>query len=104
MGSSIRVGKIFGIPIQINYSWIFIFLLFTYVLANSFHDIEPGLPAAQRWSLAALTAVLFFLSVLAHELSHSVVAIHKGIPVRGITLFIFGCVSQFAHEARRPFT
>ena len=104
MGASIRVGKIFGIPIQVNYSWVFIFLLFTYVLANSFEDLNPGWPAAQRWSIAALTAVLFFLSVLAHELTHSVVAIRKGIPVRGITLFIFGGVSQLAHEARRPFT
>ncbi len=75
MGGSIRVGKIFGIPIQVNYSWVFIFLLITYVLANSFDDINPRWPAAQRWSVAALTAVLFFLSVLAHELSHSVVAI-----------------------------
>ena len=104
MGASIRVGKIFGIPIQINYSWVFIFALFTYILANSFEDLDPGWPAAQRWSVAALTAVLFFLSVLAHELTHSVVAIRKGIPVRGITLFIFGGVSQLAHEARRPFT
>ena len=104
MGASLRVGKIFGIPIQVNYSWVFIFLLFTYVLASSFGDLGPDRPAAQRWSVAALTAVLFFLSVLAHELSHSVVAIRKGIPVRGITLFIFGGVSQLAHEARRPFT
>ncbi|MCH8224809.1 MAG: site-2 protease family protein [Chloroflexi bacterium] len=104
MGASIRVGKIFGIPIQINYSWIFIFLLFTYVLADSFSHSDPDWPAAQRWGVGALTAVLFFLSVLAHELTHSVVAIRKGIPVRGITLFIFGGVSQLAHEARRPFT
>ena len=104
MGASIRVGKIFGIPIQVNYSWVFIFLLFTYVLADSFGDLDPGWSAAQRWSVGALTAFLFFLSVLAHELTHSVVAIRKGIPVRGITLFIFGGVSQLAHEARRPFT
>ena len=104
MGASIRVGKIFGIPIQVNYSWIFIFLLFTYVLAGNFGDVYPRWPAAQRWSVAALTAILFFLSVLAHELTHSVVAMRKGIPVRGITLFIFGGVSQLAHEARRPFT
>jgi Zn-dependent protease len=51
-----------------------------------------------------VTSILFFLSVLAHELSHSVVAIRRGIPVQGITLFIFGGVSQLAHEARRPFT
>ena len=66
MGASIRVGKIFGIPIQVNYSWIFIFLLFTYVLATTFEDVDPGWPAAQRWSVAAFTAILFFLSVLAH--------------------------------------
>lgn len=104
MGASIPLGKIFGIPIQVNYSWVFIFLLFTYVLADSFSHSDPGWPAAQRWGIGALTSVLFFLSVLAHELTHSVVAIRKGIPVRGITLFIFGGVSQLAHEARRPFT
>lgn len=104
MGSSIRLGKILGIPIGINYSWILVFLLFTYLLSNQFADSYPRWPTVQRWSIAAVTSVLFFLSVLAHELSHSVVAVRSGIPVRGITLFIFGGVSQLAHEARRPFT
>ena len=103
MGASIRVGKIFGIPIQINYSWVLIFLLFTYVLANAFGESRAEWPQAQRWAVAALITTLFFLSVLAHELTHSVVAIRKGIPVVGITLFIFGGVSQLAHEARRPY-
>jgi Zn-dependent protease len=104
MGSSIRLGKILGIPIGVNYSWILIFLLFTYLLSSQFADSYPQWPTAQRWSIAVVTSILFFLSVLAHELSHSVVAIRRGIPVRGITLFIFGGVSQLAHEARRPFT
>lgn len=104
MGTSIRVGKIFGIPIGINYSWIFVFLLFIFLLSRQFADAFPGGPVPQRWLTAIVTTVLFFLSVLAHELSHSVVAVRKGIPVTGITLFIFGGVSQLAHEARRPFT
>jgi len=54
--------------------------------------------------VAMVTVVLFFLSVLAHELSHSVMALSKGIPVRGITLFIFGGVSRLEHEPQRPFT
>jgi Zn-dependent protease len=104
MGTSIRLGKILGIPIGINYSWIFVFLLFIFLMAEQFGDTFPGWSLPQRWAVAVVTTVLFFLSVLAHELSHSVVAVHKGIPVRGITLFIFGGVSQLAHEARRPFT
>jgi Zn-dependent protease len=103
MGSSIRLGKILGIPIGVNYSWILVFLLFTYLLSDQFANTYPQWPTVQRWSIAAVTSVLFFLSVLAHELSHSVVATRCGIPVRGITLFIFGGVSQLAHEARRPF-
>lgn len=105
MGTSIRVGKIFGIPIGIHFSWIFVFLLFIYLMFQQFAAF-PGdpVPVPQRWLTAIITTVLFFLSVLAHELSHSVVAVRKGIPVTGITLFIFGGVSQLAHEARRPFT
>jgi len=104
MGTSIRVGKIFGIPIGINYSWIFVFLLFIFLLSRQFADEFPSGPVPQRWLIAAVTTVLFFFSVLAHELSHSLVAVRKGIPVAGITLFIFGGVSQLGHEARRPFT
>jgi len=104
MGASIRLGKVLGIPIGVNYSWILVFLLFTYLLSRDFGDSYSHWPVLQRWGIAAVTSILFFLSVLAHELSHSVVAVRKGIPVRGITLFIFGGVSQLAHEARRPFT
>lgn len=104
MGPSIRLGKIFGIPIEVNFSWIFVFLLIAYLLANLFGRENPGWSREHIWSLAVVTAVFFFLSVLAHELSHSLVAVRRGIPVRGITLFFFGGISQLAHEASRPYT
>ncbi|MCI0893338.1 MAG: site-2 protease family protein [Chloroflexi bacterium] len=104
MGPSLRLIKIFGIPVEINFSWIFIFLLVTYLLGSQFGHTHPGWPVAQQWGLAVTTSALFFLSVLAHELSHSLVAVRRGIPVLSITLFFFGGVSQLSHEARRPYT
>ena len=98
------MGRVFGIPIEINISWVLVFLLLTYLLAGQFDDARLRWPVAQRWSVAMITVVLFFLSVLAHELSHSVMALSKGIPVRGITLFIFGGVSRLDREPQRPLT
>ena len=93
-----RLGRVFGIPIEVNISWVFVFLLLTFLLAGEFEDTRL------RWPVAMVTVVLFFLSVLAHELSHSVMAQSKGIPVRGITLFIFGGVSRLDREPQRPIT
>jgi len=104
VGASLRIGRVLGIPIEINASWLVIFLLLTFVLAQEFRNPNLGWPVVQRWSLAAAIAVLFFLSVLVHELSHSVLAQRKGIPVHGITLFIFGGVSRLAQEPDRPAT
>ena len=92
-----------GIPIGVNYSWIFVFILFIYLLQGQFSQSQAW-DAPQIWSTALVTTVLFFLSVVAHELSHSLLAVRKGIPVIGITLFVFGGVSQLSHEARRPMT
>ena len=104
MGASLRLGRVFGIPIEVNISWVFVFLLLTFLLASEFDDARLRWPVAQRWSVAIVTVVLFFLSVLAHELSHSVMALTKGIPVRSITLFIFGGVSRLEQEPQRPIT
>ena len=104
MGPAIRLIKLFGIPIEINFSWIFVFLLVIYMLGDQFGDFYPAWPVAHRWALAVAIALLFFLSVLGHELSHSLLAVRKGIPVNRITLFLFGGVSQLSHEARRPWT
>jgi len=102
VGPSLRLGKIFGIPVEVNISWILVFLLLTYLLVSEFEDARLRWPAVQRWSVAMVTVVLFFLSVLVHELSHSVMALSKGIPVRGINLFIFGGVSRLDKEPDRP--
>ncbi len=104
MDPSIRLGKIFGIPLGINYSWLVVFALVIFLLAGNFEEMYPRWSLTARWLVAFLTAVLFFLSVLAHELSHSLVALAWKIPVRGITLFIFGGVSQLDGEAQRPLT
>ena len=103
MGPTVRVAKIFGIPIEIHFSWIFVFLLITLLLGNQFGHFHPTWTVIGRWTLALAISVLFFASVLSHELSHSLVAVRKGIPVQGITLFFFGGVSHLAHEARRPY-
>ena len=104
MRVSLRLGRIFGIPIEVNVSWVFIFLLLTYLLAGQFGDTRLRWPLAQQWGVAFITVMLFFLSVLSHELSHSVMALRKGIQVRSITLFIFGGVSHLDREPPGPFT
>ncbi len=102
MRSTIRLGKIFGIPVGINSSWFLVIALITFLLHSQFSLEFPRWNAGQTWILAGMTGLLFFGSVLAHELAHSVVATTSGIPVRGITLFVFGGVSNIGHEARRP--
>ncbi len=102
MRASLRLGRVLGIPVEINASWLAAFFLLTIVLARQFGESNLGWPVAQSWLLAMLMVVLFFMSVLAHELSHSVLAQWRGIPVLGITLFIFGGVSRLAREPDRP--
>ena len=103
MGKSLRLGRVFGIPVEINVTWVIIFLLLTWLLASRFDSFYPRWPVYQQWGVAIITVGLFFLSVLAHELSHSLVALNRGIPVSGITLFIFGGVSHLSREPERPF-
>ena len=102
MESSIRFGRVFGIKIGAHISWLIILVLVTLSLGAHFALTQPDWPRAERWGAALLTSVLFFGSVVVHELAHSVVALRFGIPVREITLFLFGGVSQIESEAKRP--
>jgi Zn-dependent protease/CBS domain-containing protein len=96
---TIPVGRIFGITIDLDYSWFLIFGLLTWILAVSYYPMElKNWSPAGYWFMGAATALLLFVSVLLHELGHSVVAKRFGIPVPRITLFIFGGVSQIATE------
>ena len=95
----ISLGRIFNIPIGLDFSWFLIFALVTWSLATSYFPLEyKNWPAAEYWIMGALTAILFFASVLLHELGHSVIALRYKIPVRSITLFIFGGIAQIGAE------
>ena len=96
---SLSIGRIFGIPIGLDYTWFLIFILVTTLLATSYFPLEfRNWPAYQYWLVGGITSILFFASVMLHELGHSVVALHYKIPVRSITLFIFGGIAQIASE------
>jgi Zn-dependent protease/predicted transcriptional regulator len=94
----IRIGRILGIPIYIDLSWIIIFGLITYLISNQFALLNPQWTIAQLGILGAATSLLFFGSVLFHELSHSVVAQHYKIRVLSITLFLFGGLARIGKE------
>jgi Zn-dependent protease len=94
---TIPLGRVLGIPIGVHYSWFLVFALLTWVLAASYYPAEfQGWPTNQYWILGAVTAILLFVSVLVHELGHAVVALYFQIPVRRITLFIFGGVAEIS--------
>ncbi len=96
---NIPLGKIFGISIGLDYSWFVIFALLTWMLAVSYFPTEfKHWPPLLYWLVGATTAILLFVSVLLHELGHSVVALRYKVPVRSITLFLFGGVAQIGAE------
>src|SRR6185369_2638710 len=102
MRVDIKLGRIFGVEIRAHLSWLIIVAIVMLSLASHFTMSQPEWSLAWRWSAAFLTSILFFSSVLAHELAHSVVAMRYGLPVKSITLFLFGGVSEIEGEAKRP--
>ncbi len=103
IGNGVKLTKILGIEIWVDYSWLVIFALVTWSLAGGFFPKEyPGLTTQAYWIMGAFAAILLFLCVLLHELSHSYVAQKSGIAVPRITLFLFGGVAQIAEEPENP--
>jgi len=94
----LKIGRILGIPIYLHASWVIIFFLITLSLAMQFTQEHPRWSATQHWTIGIVTSLLFFASVLFHELAHSVVAQHYKIQVVSITLFIFGGVARIGRE------
>jgi Zn-dependent protease len=94
----IRVGRIFGIPIFIDFSWVLVFGLVTFSVSTYFGSQHPTWSSTQTWTVGILTTLLFFASVVFHELAHSVVAQAYKIKVLSITLFIFGGLARISRE------
>ena len=103
MPGGFKLLRIAGIRIQIDFSWFIIFFLLLWSLsAGYFPHAFPREPEAVYWGAGLAATLLFFASVLIHELAHSLVAIRHGLRIPSITLFIFGGVSQLSEEAKDP--
>jgi len=95
MGSAFNLGRLFGIQVRLHYTWFIIFMLLTVSL------VYPDWSHVLSWVIGIATSLLFFASVLAHELAHSLVGRVNGITIKSITLFIFGGMAQMTREATR---
>lgn len=96
MRSTFSLGRIAGIEVGVNWSWLFIFGLITWTLGEVvFPANNPGLGEGAYWTMAVAAAVVFFASLLAHELGHALEARRQGVEIEGITLWLFGGVAKF---------
>lgn len=103
MPNTVKVGKIFGIKIYLDFSWFVIFFLVTLNLVVGLLPVfNPDLSNISYWALGIIASVLFFGSIVAHELAHSLVARMDGLSVSEITLFLFGGVADMEKEPRSP--
>ena len=98
-GGSLQLARIFGIRIGVDFSWFLIFFLILYWRTQDYQDVVPG---SNAFLLALISAILFFLSILLHELGHAVVAIRNGIPILGIDLWMFGGVAKLGRDSDSP--
>ncbi|HEY3025555.1 MAG TPA: site-2 protease family protein [Pyrinomonadaceae bacterium] len=99
MEAQIKLGRIFGVRVGLHYSWLIIALLVTLSLVGQFSTVNPKWGPTVIWTTAIITSLLFFTTLLLHELSHAAVARSRGLPVRSITLFALGGVAQIEKEA-----
>jgi Zn-dependent protease len=101
--ASLRLGKVGPIEVDVNVTWLAIFALLVYWLRVGYMaETAPHLTGALAWVMSVVGALLLFISVLAHELSHSFIALKNGLSIRRITLFIFGGVAHMDSEPRSP--
>ena len=102
-GPGFRIGRILGIPIRLDLSFFFVFALLVYLIATQvLPDSLDGLGGAERWLYGVVGGVVYFVSLLIHELAHSLMARRYGMEVSGITLFFFGGVSVIREDSQRP--
>jgi len=104
MRSNIRLGRLFGIEVGLHYSWFLIAFLITMSLVSQFQSVDKSWGPQVIWTVSIVTAILFFAALLAHEMSHALVARAHGLTTRAITLFALGGVAQIEKEPEDPKT
>jgi Zn-dependent protease len=93
---TVSIGRLAGVPVDVSWSWLLVFALISWVLADGvFPEQSPGLSDGAYWAMAIAGALIFFASLLLHELGHSVQARKEGMEIEGITLWLFGGVARF---------
>ena len=97
----IQIGRIYGIPIFLHPSWFLIFALIAFSFVSDFDALHLNISTSRLWGLGLMTSVLFFGSLVFHEMAHSVIAKHYKIPVVSITLFVFGGVARISRDPDR---
>ncbi len=100
-GSSIQLVRLFGIRIGVSASWFVVLFVFIFVLSGSFQDVLQG-SDTQAYVVAVLAALLFFVSLILHELGHALVAQRLGIEITGIDLWFFGGIAKMSRDTRSP--
>ena len=103
MGGAVTLFRIAGIPVRVHASWLIIYGLIAWSLSvGYFPRVVPDVPVLTHWASGLVAALLLFVSVFLHELSHSIVARAHGLPVSAITLHVFGGVSELGREPESP--
>ena len=98
---SLNIGRIIGIPVRIHYTLWLVLLLIAWSLAEGYMPQHyPGLGVTTYWAIGIVSAIILFVSVFLHELSHSYIAKKNGLPIARITLFFFGGVSEMSEEPK----
>ncbi len=101
-GSGFKIGRVFGIPIYLHPTWFIIFVLISYLLVDQLAGVPNHPASGMEWGVAIIASLLFFASVILHELGHSVIALRYKIPVVSITLYAFGGLARIAKEPEKP--
>jgi Zn-dependent protease/CBS domain-containing protein len=97
----LQIARVFGIPIYLHFSWLIVFGLIVWTLSTGYFPARyPDLPASSNWAKGLVASLLFFVSILLHELGHALMALRHGLRTRSITLFIFGGVAQLEKDPK----
>ena len=104
LNTNVRLFRLWGIPVEINMSWLLILVFMTWTFATNYYPFyfPETFSGMELWVLGFATAIFLFLSILMHEFSHSIVAVRSGIPIKKITLFMFGGVARMERDVESP--